>query len=245
MPEQEYIGIITKVNVSSAWVKVELDSLPGKLFVWPMAAFLSKPRPEVGKRLVCTARPGAHDELHVQQLISITDLPVGSEPTKVATTVVISSPSVELAPVYKQPVTAPASTLEQLAERILELKAKWKAGFAESLLDFKWHVGQELSVARRATDDESFRVLEAKTGIDHSELHRCVQFYEKYPSHGYELKAWRKVIAELPAGKEPAPETKPTLVVDAKLWTCPTCGIKFEHVHVTDNKHRLQECKAD
>ena len=238
MTGQDYEGIITAVEATSASVKVQIDTVPGKVLTWPMASFVSKPRPEVGKRLVCTARPGPHSELHVQQLIAITDAPKQGVRTEVDKTV-----STEITP---DPTTLPlrsdATRLDQLAERILQLKAKCKVSFAESLLDFKWNVGRELSVARRATNEESFRVLEAKTGIDHSELHRCVQFFDKYPKHDFDLKAWRKVIAELPAGKEPAAESKAALFVDTKHpWVCPECGVKFEHLHNPNGGHRLRE----
>jgi len=240
MTDHEYQGVITSVQPTSANVKVQLDTVPGKVFTYPMAAFLSKPRPEVGKRLVCTARPGAHDELHVQQLISITDPPKQAVHTEVGKTV-----STEIDPTTL-PLPSDATTLEHLAKRILELKFKCKEAFAQGLLDFKWQVGHEISAVRVQQEPATFRELEKLTAIRNDELVRCVQFYKKYPNHDFDLKAWRKVIAELPAGKEPVKESPSALVVDTKhLWVCPTCGVKFEQVHVTENKHRLQECKDD
>jgi hypothetical protein len=106
------------------------------------------------------------------------------------------------------PLPSDASLLERLAERILELKAKCKETFAQGLLDFKWEVGREISVSRGKQEPATFRELEERTGIDHVELFRCVKFFAKFPSKGYELKAWRELRAELPAGKEPAKESK-------------------------------------
>jgi hypothetical protein len=204
-----------------------------------MTMFIEKPRPEVGKQLTCTARPGPHNELHVQRLISITDAPATAP-------VVISDLSVQPETVNKQPVTAPALTIEQLAEKILSLKAQWKDKFASDMLEFKWTVGREISVARRQQEPETFRELEKRTGISYSDLARCVQFYGKFPNRDYELKAWSEIRAELPAGKEPVTESPSALVVDQKHpWVCPECDAKFEGVHTPDGKHRLRECKAD
>jgi hypothetical protein len=196
MTDKEYQGVITSVQPTSASVKLQIDTVAGKMFVWPMAAFVSKPRPEVGKWFVCTARPGPHDELHVQQLISITDAPKQAVPTEI---------SPDPTPL---PLPSDAATLERLAERILELKAKCKDTLAHSLLDFKWNVGREIFVVRGGQEPETFRDLEKRTGIDFRDLARCVQFYEKYPKQDYELKAWRELRAELPAGKELAKEPK-------------------------------------
>lgn len=99
-------------------------------------------------------------------------------------------------------VSAPALTIEQLAERILELKAKCKQALAQGLLDFKWIVGKEISVARVQQDSATFRSLGEQTGIDFTDLARCVQFYQKYPNKDYGVLPWRKVIADLPASKE-------------------------------------------
>jgi hypothetical protein len=41
-------------------------------------------------------------------------------------------------------------------------------------------------------------MLEERTGINHSELVRCAQFYNKYPNRDYLLKAWREHVKELP-----------------------------------------------
>lgn len=98
-------------------------------------------------------------------------------------------------------VSAPALTIEQLAERILELKAKCKQALAQGLLDFKWEVGREICQTR-LTNDSSYRDLETKTGISYEDLRCCAKFFEKFPNRGYELKAWRKVIAELSASNE-------------------------------------------
>jgi hypothetical protein len=246
MTGQDYEGIITSVEATSSHVKVQLDTVPGKMFVWLMTMFISQPRPEVGKQLTCTARPGPHDEFHVQRLISITDAPaVSTEIQQAVHAEVNQGVSTEISP---DPTTLPlpsgATTLDQLAERILELKAKCKDSLVQNLLDFKWHVGGVISAYRGKQDPETFRDLEARTGVSDTDLVQCVRFHEKYPNHDYELKAWRELRAELPEKAEAI--EKPALVVDTKhLWVCPECNAKFEHVHVSENKHRLQECKAD
>jgi len=243
MTDRDYQGIITNVEVTPTWIKVQIDSLPGKILAWRMTSFISKPRPEVGKRIVCTACPGRLNDFDVTQIIGITD----PSPEVLRTEVHRIPAPVDSNP---DPTTLPlpsdASTLEQLAEKILKLKAQWKDKFASDMLEFKWTVGREISAYRGKQDPQTFRDLEKQTGITDTELVQCVQFYAKYPKRDYALKAWRELRAELPAGKEPVTESTPALVVDEKHpWVCPKCGQKFEHVHVTENKHRLQECKAD
>jgi hypothetical protein len=230
MSATEYAGIITAVEATSSHVKVQLDTVPDKTLVWLMTNFIEKPRPEVGKRLVCMARPGPHDELHVQRLISVTDAPAKQA---VSTEITVDPTTL--------PLPSDATLLEQLAERILQFKAECKETFTQGLLHFKWNVGREICQTRLTTDS-SYRDLEAKTSISYEDLRCCVKFFEKYPKHDYDLKAWRKVIAELPAGKEPTPEAKPAFIVDEIThWTCPECGIKFQHFHNPNGKHGLRE----
>jgi hypothetical protein len=256
MSATEYVGIITSVEATSSHVKVQLDTAPGKTLTWLMTQFIHKPRPEVGKRLICTAQPGPHNELHVQQLISITDAvsteiqqAVGKDVGKPVSTEITPDPTTLPLPSSMTTIgqlTEPSSTLDQLAEKILKLKVEWKEAFESDLLGFKYAVGREISAVRRTATEATYRDLEKLTGIRNDELVRCVQFFEKYPNGGYELKAWRKVIAELPAGKEPTTESKPVLVVDEKhLWTCPECGVKFEHLHNANGKHRLREVEGN
>ena len=244
MTDQEYQGVITNVKAADPWVRIQIDALPGKVFAWRMVSFISKPRPEVGKRIVCTACPGRLNDFDVTQIISIT----APSATEVPCTSVLRIPTGTEDSVDPTllPLPSDATMLEQLAERILKLKAMWKDKFASDMLEFKWTVGREISVSRGKQEPATFRELEDRTGIDHVELFRCVKFFEKFPNRGYELKAWRELRAELPAGKEPAPESKATLVVDQKHpWVCPECDAKFEGVHTPDGKHRLRECKAD
>jgi len=261
---EEYSGTITNVEATSAHVRIQLDTTPGKTLTWLMTQFIHKPRPEVGKRLLCTARPGPHDQLIVQQLISISDAPkqaVSTEVQQVVHTEVGKSVDIKVGKIVStetevdptllplpssmttiDQLTEPSSTLEQLAERILELKSKCKEAFAQGLLDFKWEVGREISAVRVQQEPATFRELEKLTAIRNDELVRCVQFYKKYPNRDYELKAWRKVIAELPASKEPTSEAKPAFIVDEIThWTCPECGVKFQHFHNANGKHGLRE----
>jgi hypothetical protein len=243
---EEYSGTITNVEATSAHVRIQLDTTPGKTLTWLMTQFIHKPRPEVGKRLLCTARPGPHDQLIVQQLISISDAPKQAVHTEVGKSVDIKvgktvSTETDVDPTLL-PLPSDASLLERLAERILKLKAMWKDKFALDMVAFKWEVGHEISVSRRETSEASYRELEAKTGIDHVELFRCVKFFEKFPKHDYEVQAWRKVVAELPASKEPTSEAKPAFIIDEIThWTCPECGVKFQHFHNANGKHGLRE----
>jgi hypothetical protein len=235
MTDKEFSGIITNVKAMDPWVKIQIDAAPGKIFAWRMVSFISKPRPEVGNRIVCTACPGRLNDYDVTNIISITDAPA----SQAVSTEITPDPTT-------LPLPSSMTTIEQLAEKIITLKAQWKDRFASDMLEFKWTVGREISAARGQQDPQTFRELEEKTGINNAELVRCVQFYKKFPNKGYELKAWRDLRAELPAGKEPAPESKAALVVDQKHpWVCPECDAKFEGVHTPDGKHRLRECKAE
>jgi hypothetical protein len=113
------------------------------------------------------------------------------------------------------------------------------------MLEFKWIVGREISAYRGKQDPQTFRDLEKQTGITDTELVQCVQFYAKYPKRDYALKAWRELRAELPASKEPRPEAKPAFIIDEIThWTCPECGIKFQHFHNPNGKHGLREVDA-
>lgn len=88
--------------------------------------------------------------------------------------------------------------LEALANRILELKQSYQRNALVEFLKYKWLVGKEISVTRVLQDEMSLRQLHQKTGIHWMELHRCIQFYEKYPNSDYELMAWREIIRQLP-----------------------------------------------
>jgi hypothetical protein len=253
MTDKEFGGMITDVQVISAWVKIQIDALPGKIFGWRMTNFIDKPRPEIGKRIKVVASPGRLNDYDVQRLISITDAgstevqqAVQTEVGKSVDIDVGKAVSTEITP---DPTTLPLpssmATLEQLAERILKLKVEWKERFASDMLEFKWTVGREISVSRGKQEPATFRDLEERTGIDHVELFRCVKFFEKYPSRGYELKAWRDLRAELPAGKEPVTESKSAPFVDGRNpWVCPECGVKFWHLHNPNGGHGLREVEG-
>lgn len=92
--------------------------------------------------------------------------------------------------------------IDFLARRILELKEECKQKVMESLLDFKWKVGKEILSQRVDCNSLTFDELSKMTGISHTDLVYCVQFYQKYPDKGYELKAWRRIVAELPERNE-------------------------------------------
>jgi len=224
MTDQEYQGVITNVKAADPWVRIQIDALPGKVFAWRMVSFISKPRPEVGKRIVCTACPGRLNDFDVTQIISIT----APSATEVPCTSVLRIPTGTEDSVDPTllPLPSDATMLEQLAERILKLKAEWKDRFARDMLEFKWTVGREISAYRGKQDPQTFRELEEKTSITDTELVQCVQFHAKYPKRDYDLKAWRQLRAELPAGKEPATESKPASKGDAEFLRVEALGRK-------------------
>jgi hypothetical protein len=100
--------------------------------------------------------------------------------------------------------------LEGLVQRILDLRSSVRINLRRELLAFKWLVGKEISEFR-LLDSPTVRVqwksstyleLSKQVGIRDDELVRCVQFYQKYPNQDYELRPWRRIIAELPVVDE-------------------------------------------
>jgi hypothetical protein len=244
MSAQEFSGKITAVELKDPWVLIELDSAPGKRYAWSIASFIHKPKPQVGLFIRGTAHPGRVYDYDVTSITTIADaLPaevVGNRPeeTRAPVQATVEAPAIVKASEYKP--TAPASTIEQLAERILLLKAAWKERFAKDMLEFKWAVGKEIWQTR-LSEETSFRELEKRTGINREDLRCCARFFEKFPSRGYALVSWRRIVAELPGARSEAVE-RPALVLDSKhTWTCPTCGQQFEHLHLSNGKHRLRE----
>jgi N6-adenosine-specific RNA methylase IME4 len=96
-----------------------------------------------------------------------------------------------------------SNNIDQLAKDILEIKQTHKGKVTEMLLSMKWKIGEaivnNLSISGdRGHQDieiqnQSFRELEVKTGVDRADLQRSCIFYNNYPNKEYPILAWRKL----------------------------------------------------
>lgn len=94
--------------------------------------------------------------------------------------------------------------LDYLAQEILSLKKSFFENAIKNLLQYKWLVGKAI-LGSRVNQANTFRELEKKTGIDHVELVRCTQFYEKFPEGSYPQLAWREIVKALGIHEEEKP----------------------------------------
>lgn len=112
-----------------------------------------------------------------------------------------------------------ADGLEALAQKIIGLKERYGKNIVKDFLACKWSIGREICQTRLTTD-ASYRQLERLARTSYEDLRCCEHFYDKYPKQDYELKAWRRHVAELPQIEEAEEvETTAAPVLDGKYGT--------------------------
>jgi len=111
MTGEEFAGVITHVDLTSAWVVVELDTAAGKRYCWPITYFLQKPKPAVGKFIKGQARPGRVYDYDVTQIYEISDGPALPVVTNAATVLPIASPTGELQILDPAGILSPAFSI--------------------------------------------------------------------------------------------------------------------------------------
>lgn len=106
---------------------------------------------------------------------------------------------------------------KDLLEAIIQLKKEYYVGLAEHLLEYKWRLGEMLSIAR--VQQETYKEVEKKTGINTTEQSRCINFYNKYIKKDYLPRPWREHIKEL----GPAESKKDDGECCIHVWQCIKC----------------------
>jgi N6-adenosine-specific RNA methylase IME4 len=215
-------GVVEAVERDERGIKIKLN-MHDRQF-WVPEVIRSKAKDlKVGDTVTVTANPGRFYEFvesiergeasapNALPLVSGPATKTGPEPPK--TEITVSEPQLP------DSIVVEDEELASLANRIVKIRDSYELSITKDILSLHWEIGQEIWQTRLPKD--SYRELARATGINRENLRESVAFYEKYPKRDFEIKAWRRHVAELPEIKETVPmlpEDKFTVIYADPPW---------------------------